>query len=146
MQSIVVRKIISLLIKKGKRQVSFRLFFASCSYLKLFFKINPFFTIKKAVINLTPFFELLKIQKNSQTNYVPRFTSLSRRRSLGLRWILITAKASRSALIKQLALEFFNASLAKGKPFDKKVELLKKAEASKTAFLSYQRNAYSTTN
>jgi ribosomal protein S7 len=146
MKSIVVRKIISLLIKKGKCQVSSRLFIACCLYLKLFFKINPFFTIKKAVINVTPFFEVLKIQKNSQTNYVPRFTSLSRRRALGLRWILITTKSSKSAVIKQLALEFFNASLSKGKPFDKKVELLKKAEASKTAFLFYTENAYSTTN
>jgi len=125
------KKIVNLLIFSGKKQIGIKLINFCFLFIKIFFKINPAFIFKKAMSCLIPFFELKKIQKGTQSSYSVKFTKTERRQALCLRWVIAIARESNSKFYKQLALELYNSSMAKGRAFDKKVELLKKAEVFK---------------
>jgi ribosomal protein S7 len=121
------KKIARLVMLSGKKQVAVRQLNKCLSFLKLFFKVNPFFIFKKALSIITPCFELKKAQKGSQANYVLHFSKFLRRQTVGIRWLASFSKSG-SKFYKQLAVELFNLSSCKGKAFDKKTELIRKAE------------------
>jgi len=121
------KKMASLAMLSGKNQVAARQLTMCLSFLKLFFKINPFFVFKKALCKITPCFELKKVQKGNQVNYVVNFSKFLRRQNIGTRWLVSFSKSD-SKFYKQLAVELFNSASCKGKVFDKKTELIRKAE------------------
>ena len=127
MTIIAHKKIAKLIMLSGKNQVSARQLNICLSFLKLFFKINPFFVFKKALFIITPCFELKKVKKSNQANYVISFSKFLRRQNIGIRWLASFSKNG-SKFYKQLAVELFNAASCKGKAFDKKTELIRKAE------------------
>jgi len=126
------KKISKLIMRSGKNQVAARQLDMCLSFLKLFFKINPFFVFKKALFLITPCFELKKVQKGNQSNYFINFSKLLRRQNLGIRWLAYYSKSG-SKFYKQLALELINSLSCKGKIFDKKTELIRKAEIFKNS-------------
>jgi small subunit ribosomal protein S7 len=127
------KKIINLLSRSGQKQTSSKLFGFCFTFIKLFFKANPSFVFKKALYSVVPSFELKRVQRGSQLSFAVRLTTLQRRQSMALRWFTSIAKTNNTKLSKQLALELFNASQNKGKSFEKKVDLLKKAEIFKNS-------------
>jgi len=127
MSTNLYKKIARLLILAGKYQVAVRQLSNCLVFIKLFFKMNPAFVFKKALLISTPCFELKKTQKSNQSVYIVRFSKLTRRRSIAIRWLVSFSKSG-SKFYKQLGAELFSASNGKGRVFDKKIELLRKAE------------------
>jgi small subunit ribosomal protein S7 len=121
------KKIARLLIRAGKYPVAARQLNNCLVFIKLFFKLNPSFVFKKALLICTPCFELKKIQKGNQAVYVVKFSKLSRRQSIAMRWLVSFSKSG-SKGYKQLGVDLFSASNSKGKSFEKKIDLIRKSE------------------
>lgn len=138
---ITYNKLRGIIQKKGKKTFSYFLLYSCFLFIKKTFRLNPFFIFKKALENVTPPFDLIRIRKGSQTFYSVKLASIQKRTGYALHWLINFSKNSDQKFFQKIAIETYLSATKRGKAYEKKIDLLKKAEFNKT-FLHY---AYSTT-
>lgn len=125
-------KLISILLKKGKKSLGLLVIKRCFLYIKYMFKLNPYFIFHKAIENVVLPFELIKIKKGSQVVFGVKLITTKRRFALAIRWLVGFSRIKKHPFFLKFATELYTAAANKGKACDKKLELLKKAELYKT--------------
>jgi len=134
----VMGRLISALIKKGKKSIAQKIFYTNLEIIKEKTKKMPEEVFKKAIENARPLLEVKPRRVGGATYQVP--IEVSERRSIGLalRWIIQNALARKGASMAQrLATEIIDASNNTGGSIKKKDDTHKMAEANR-AFAHYK--------
>ena len=99
---------------------------------------DPFKVFKQAIENVKPFMETKSRRVGGSTYQVPIEVSQRRRTSLGLRWIVNSARSrGEKTMAERMAGELMDAFANKGGAVRKKEEVHRMAEANR-AFAHYR--------
>ena len=130
---LVVAKFINNLMKKGKKSLAEKIFYASIDKIKSQVKVDDGIEyFKKAIDNVSPILEVKSKRIGGATYQVPIEISDSRRLALAMRWIITYAKARKGqTMADRLAAELIAAANNDGSSFKKKEDTHKMAEANK---------------
>nr|YP_009105790.1 ribosomal protein S7 [Koliella corcontica]AIT94527.1 ribosomal protein S7 [Koliella corcontica] len=134
----LVHTIINHLMKKGKKTLSFRIFYKSMSQIGEISKQDPIEIIEQAIKNATPLVEVKARRIGGSTFQVPLEVSNDRGTALAIRWILNSCRSkSGKNMISKLTAEILDASKNIGNAIKKRDEIHRMAEANK-AFAKYR--------
>lgn len=134
----LVHTIINHLMKKGKKTLSFRIFYKSMSQIGEISKQDPIEIIEQAIKNATPLVEVKARRIGGSTFQVPLEVSNDRGTALAIRWILNSCRSkSGKNMISKLTTEILDASKNIGNAIKKRDEIHRMAEANK-AFAKYR--------
>lgn len=136
--NIIVTSFINQLMESGKKNVAQRIFYNAMDIAekKLNKPAGEIFT--KALENVKPVLEVRSRRVGGATYQVPVQVRQNRRNSLGIRWIIQSARERKGrSMIEKLAEEIMEAYKGEGPAVKKKDETHKMAEANK-AFAHYR--------
>ena len=130
---LVVAKFINNLMKKGKKSLAEKIFYASIDKIKSQVKVDDGIEyFKKAIDNVSPILEVKSKRIGGATYQVPIEISDSRRLALAMRWIISYAKARKGqTMADRLAAELIAAANNDGSSVKKKEDTHKMADANK---------------
>ena len=134
----LVHMIVNHLMKKGKKSLAYRIFYAAMKQIGEITEKDPVQVIEQAIRNATPLVEVKARRIGGSTYQVPLTVNPERGTALGIRWILSSCR-SRSGrdMISKLTNEFLDASKNMGNGIRKRDEIHRMAEANK-AFAKYR--------
>lgn len=136
--NIIVTSFINQLMESGKKNVAQRIFYNAMDIAekKLNKPAGEIFT--KALENVKPVLEVRSRRVGGATYQVPVQVRQNRRNSLGIRWIIQSARERKGrSMIEKLSEEIMEAYKGEGAAIKKKDETHKMAEANK-AFAHYR--------
>lgn len=134
----LIHIIVNHLMKKGKKSLAFRLFYAALQQIGEITQQDPIQVIEQAIRNATPLVEVKARRVGGSTYQVPLEVNPERGTALAIRWILISCRArSGKTMILNLTNEFLDASKNMGNAIRKRDEVHRMAEANK-AFAKYR--------
>lgn len=134
----LIQMIVNRLMKKGKKSLSYRLFYKSMKQLSETTQQDPIKIIEQAVRNATPLIEVKARRVGGSTYQVPVEVDPERGTTLALRWIIGSCKnRSGKSMVSKLTNEFLDSSKNLGNAIRKRDEVHKMAEANK-AFAKYR--------
>lgn len=136
--NIIVTSFINQLMESGKKNVAQRIFYNAMDIAekKLNKPAGEIFT--KALENVKPVLEVRSRRVGGATYQVPVQVRQNRRNSLGIRWIIQSARERKGrSMIEKLSEEIMEAYKGEGPAVKKKDETHKMAEANK-AFAHYR--------
>ena len=128
----LVTKAINAVMYEGKKNLAQNIVYKSFELIKEKTKEEGIEVFKKALENIMPSLEL-RVKRVAGSNFqVPTPVSKERRQTLGLRWLILSArKRNEKSMIEKLANEIIDASKGTGAAFKKKEDTHKMAEANK---------------
>ena len=134
----LISKFINGVMRRGKKNVSERIFYHALDIIKEKTHSDPTKTFKQAMDNVKPELEVKARRVGGATYQVPVEVRMDRKISLAIRWILKYARErSEKTMIDKLASEIIDAYNNKGGAIKKREDTLKMAEANK-AFAHYR--------
>jgi small subunit ribosomal protein S7 len=134
----LVTKFINGLMHKGKKSLAERIFYEALDIVQEKTKDDPVKTFKRAVENVKPVLEVRSRRVGGSTYQIPIDVRPERRTTLGIRWIIHTARARHErSMQERLAAELLDAANGQGNAVKKKEDTHKMAEANK-AFAHYR--------
>jgi len=90
--TLIQAKFINILLKKGNKNKSERIFNDTMSYIAQLSSDNPIIVLEKSVDNARPLIELKPIRVAGVTYRIPFELNRKRQTSIAIRWIIETAK------------------------------------------------------
>ena len=134
----LVHMVVNHLMKKGKKSLAYRIFYAAMKQIGEITEKDPVQVLEQAIRNATPLVEVKARRIGGSTYQVPLTVNPERGTALGIRWILSSCR-SRSGrdMISKLTNEFLDASKNMGNAIRKRDEIHRMAEANK-AFAKYR--------
>ncbi len=134
----LVAKMVNKVMLDGKKNTAERIFYGAMSIIEKKTGEDPFKVFKQAIENVKPFMETKSRRVGGSTYQVPIEVSQRRRTSLGLRWIVNSARSrGEKTMAERLAGELMDAFGSKGGAVRKKEEVHRMAEANR-AFAHYR--------
>ena len=136
--SVDVSKFINRIMRRGKKSLAERIFYATIEKIKERTNENPIETFQKALKNATPLLEVKARRIGGSTYQVPIDVDADRGFALASTWIIESAKKrSGKSFIDKLTNELMDASNGQGSACKKREDTHKMAEANK-AFAHYR--------
>ena len=137
-ESVLVTQMVNKLMLGGKKSVAQQTFYRAMNLLEKRSGEDPLKVFKQAVENAKPFMETKSRRVGGSTYQVPIEVSPRRRTSLGLRWIVSSARGrGEKTMHERLAGELLEAANSRGCAVRKKEEIHRMAEANR-AFAHYR--------
>jgi small subunit ribosomal protein S7 len=134
----LVTKFINVLMARGKKSLSERIFYGALDLVGDRSKQDPLVLFKRALDNVKPVLEVKSRRVGGSTYQVPVEVRFERRQALSIRWIVQASKArSERTMQQRLAAELLDAANNTGTSIKKKEDTHKMAEANK-AFAHYR--------
>jgi small subunit ribosomal protein S7 len=134
----LVARMITGIMRKGKKTVAERIVYGSMEIIKEKAKEDPVSILKKAVDNTKPVLEVKSRRVGGATYQVPVEVRPERRLALSLRWMITFARGrSEKRMVDRLSAEILDAYNNRGLTVKKKEDTHKMAEANK-AFAHYR--------
>ena len=129
--SYLIQMFTNRLLKKGKKQLAYRIILKSLSLIQSQKKLDAIQTLEMAIQNLSPSIEIKTKRIGGAVYSIPVEISSIRATNLAIRWLLLAAKqrTGKSMSIK-LADEIFDAFKNMGNAIRKKDEVHRMAESS----------------
>ena len=130
--SVLVTKLINGVMLDGKKGVSQKVVYDAFDLIQKKLDRNPLEVFTEALNNIMPALEVKARRIGGSTYQVPLEIRAERRQTLGLRWIVLYARArSERTMQERLAGEILDACNQQGSAFKKKEDVHKMAEANK---------------
>ncbi|EGZ30939.1 30S ribosomal protein S7 [Malacoplasma iowae] len=128
----LVTKAINAVMLDGKKGLAQNIVYDSFKLIETKTKEEGIEVFKKALNNIMPSLEL-RVRRIAGANFqVPTPVSKERRQTLGLRWLILSARnRNEKSMVEKLANEIIDASKGTGASFKKKEDTHKMAEANK---------------
>lgn len=136
----VIAKLINKLMVDGKKSVAQKIVYGTFKNIEAKGE-DPIKTFEKALENVTPKMEVRPRRVGGASYMVPMEVRGSRRQSLALTWLVISARArsakdverikNRPLMISKLTAEIMEAAAGSGKAVGKRDEMNRMAEANK---------------
>ncbi len=128
----LVTKAINAVMLDGKKGLAQNIVYDSFKLIETKTKEEGVEVFKKALNNIMPSLEL-RVRRIAGANFqVPTPVSKERRQTLGLRWLILSARnRNEKSMVEKLANEIIDASKGTGASFKKKEDTHKMAEANK---------------
>ena len=137
--NIIVSKFINCLMWQGKKSIAEEIMYKAMDFMKEKTGEDELKVFLKALENAKPVIEVRSKRVGGQNLQVPMQVSPKRRQSLGMRWLISSARASSGKPMHQrLAAELLSAYKGEGAAVTKKDNVHKMAEANK-AFAHFAR-------
>ena len=137
-KSKLVSKFINCMMNDGKKSVSESIMYKAFEIIETKTKEPPLKIFEKAMDNVKPIIEVKSRRVGGSTYQVPVEVRRSRRRALGIRWLIAFArKRSEKTMPERLAAELMDAANQRGAAIKKKEDTHRMAEANK-AFAHYR--------
>ena len=134
----LVAKFMNTLMFGGKKSTAEGILYGSFEIIKARFKEDPLEVFRKALDNVKPKLEVKSRRVGGATYQVPVEVRPERRVALGMRWLVMHARArGEKTMMERLAAEFVDASQLRGGAVKKKDDTHRMAEANK-AFAHYR--------
>ncbi|MBN2546175.1 MAG: 30S ribosomal protein S7 [Spirochaetes bacterium] len=129
---IIMSKFINILMTRGKKSVSRKIFYTTLDNLEKKTKKNPIEVFEKALDNVRPIVEVKSRRVGGATYQVPVEVSESRGIALAMRWIASYSRArNEKTMADKLTGELMDAYNQTGTTFKKREDTHKMAEANK---------------
>jgi small subunit ribosomal protein S7 len=136
--STLVGKLVSLVLREGKKSVAEKVVYGTMDVLKHKTKEDPLKVLEKAIDNARPLLETKSRRVGGATYQVPVEVPEQRSVSLGMRWLVRFARErSGRSMEEKLAAEILDALSNKGGAVKKREDTHKMAEANR-AFAHYK--------
>lgn len=136
--SLLVYRLISKIMKRGKKTVAERIVYDALNILETQHKKEPLSILEQAVKNSTPTIEVKPRRVGGATYQVPVEMRGDRGNSMAIKWLVNSSRArAGKSMEEKLASELFEASQGQGATIKKKEELHKMAEANR-AFVHFR--------
>ena len=133
-----ISKFINRIMRRGKKSLAERIFYATLERIKERTNENPIETFQKALQNATPLLEVKARRIGGSTYQVPIDVKPDRGFALASSWIIAAAKnRSGKSFVEKLTNEMIDASNGSGQACKKREDTHKMAEANK-AFAHYK--------
>ncbi|MCR5265482.1 MAG: 30S ribosomal protein S7 [Cyanobacteria bacterium RUI128] len=133
-----ISKFINRIMRRGKKSLAERIFYATLEKIKERTSENPIETFQKALQNATPLLEVKARRIGGSTYQVPIEVKADRGFALASSWLIESAKKrSGKSFIDKLTNELMDASNGQGAACKKREDTHKMAEANK-AFAHYR--------
>lgn len=134
----IIHKLINSLMWDGKKTIAAKIVYGAFEIIENRIKEDPTKVFHKALDNVKPLLEVKPRRVGGATYQVPVEVRPERRISLGIKWIIRSARErSEKGMKEKLAAEIIDAYNNKGGAVKKKEETHKMAEANK-AFAHYR--------
>jgi len=134
----LVAKFMNTLMLSGKKSTAEGILYGAFEIIKARFKEDPLEVFRKALDNVKPKLEVKSRRVGGATYQVPVEVRPERRVALGMRWLVLNARArGEKTMMERLAAEFVDASQLRGGAVKKKDDTHRMAEANK-AFAHYR--------
>ena len=134
----LVTRLINGMMVDGKKQTAQRILYNAFERIKEQTGENPKDVFEKAMNNIMPEIEVKAKRIGGQNYQVPTPVKPERREALGLRWLVLYARARREKTMEErLAAEIIDASNKMGSAFKKREDVQKMAESNR-AFAHYK--------
>jgi len=129
---IMVAKFINQVMTNGKKTIAQKIVYEAFDLVKSQTKKDPLSVFNLAIQNVSPMLEVKPKRVGGATYQVPMEVKGNRRLSLGMKWIITSAKDKKGKAMKfKLAEELIEASENKGNSVRKKENVHKMAEANR---------------
>ena len=134
----LVAQMINKLLERGKKSVAEGIFYEAMRIIEQRTNGDPMRVFKQAIENAKPLMETKSRRVGGSTYQVPVEVNPRRRTSLGLRWIVDSARSrGEKSMAERLATELIEAAGEKGGAVRKKEDVHRMAESNK-AFAHYR--------
>jgi len=134
----MMSRFINKLMTRGKKSLARRIFYESCDIVAERTHKNPVEVFEQAVRNAAPVIMVKPRRVGGATYQVPVEVSEHRRVSLGMRWLLQSARARPGkSMSEKLANELMDAASGVGSTIKRREDTHKMAEANR-AFAHYR--------
>ena len=128
----LVSKFVNIMMLKGKKSISEKIFYDAMDVIEAKLKKDPTEIFQKAMNNVAPILEVRSRRGGGATYQVPVEVREKRRTSLAIRWIVANSrKRSEPTMAQRLAGEFMDAFRGEGASVKKREDTHKMAEANK---------------
>ena len=135
---VLVQRFINRLMVCGKKSVAEKIFYRAMEIVGERTKRNPLEVFHQALKNVMPILEVRPRRVGGATYQVPMEVRPERRTSLGIRWLVTSArKRGGRTMIDKLAAEIIDAANNQGAAVKKREDTHRMAEANK-AFAHYR--------
>ena len=136
--NLMMSRFINKLMMRGKKSLAQRIFYESCDIVAERTHKNPVEVFEQAVRNAAPVIMVKPRRVGGATYQVPVEVSEHRRVSLGMRWLLQSARARPGkSMSEKLANELMDAASGVGSTIKRREDTHKMAEANR-AFAHYR--------
>lgn len=133
-----VAKFINTVMNRGKKSLAERVFYQALDIIGSKTKEDALVVFKRAMDNVKPVLEVRSRRVGGATYQVPVEVRSDRRMSLGMRWLIDSARVREGkSMIDKLAAELIDAASNRGGAVKKKEETHRMAEANR-AFAHYR--------
>jgi small subunit ribosomal protein S7 len=134
----LVTKFMNAIMTEGKKSLAERTFYGALTLIEQRAKEDPLAIFKKALDNVKPMVEVRSRRVGGATYQVPVEVRPARRISLGMRWLVLYARARpEKSMVERLAGELNDAANNRGAAIKKREDTHRMAEANK-AFAHYR--------
>lgn len=134
----LVQRFINRLMMRGKKSVAEKIFYTTMDRIRERTGKDPLEVFHQAIRNVMPMVEVRPRRVGGATYQVPMEVRPERRRTLAIRWIILSARArSGKSMIEKLTAEILDAANNTGGAVKKKEDTHRMAEANK-AFAHYR--------
>ncbi len=128
----VVERLISTIMKRGKRSVAERIVYGAIEKVNENKEtIDPLDTLNKALDNVKPRLEVKSRRVGGATYQVPIEVAPERQLALAMRWIVGLAAKRRGQMVESLAAEIREAAAGQGGAIKKRDDVHKMAQANR---------------
>ncbi len=135
---VLVQRFINRLMMCGKKSVAEKIFYRAMEMVGERTKRNPLEVFHQALKNVMPVLEVRPRRVGGATYQVPMEVRPERRVSLGIRWLVLSArKRGGRTMVEKLAAEIMDAANNQGAAVKKREDTHRMAEANK-AFAHYR--------
>jgi small subunit ribosomal protein S7 len=134
----MVAKFVNTMMFTGKKSLAERIFYSSLELIGQRAKEEPLAVFRRAIDNVKPVVEVRSRRVGGATYQVPSEVRPQRRISLGMRWLVQTARGrGEKSMEERLAGEILEAAAGRGAAVKKREDTHRMAEANK-AFAHYR--------
>ncbi len=134
----LVQRFINRLMMRGKKSVAEKIFYTTMDRIRERTGKDPLEIFHQAIRNVMPVVEVRPRRVGGATYQVPMEVRPERRRTLAIRWIILSARArAGKSMIEKLTAEILEAANNTGGAVKKKEDTHRMAEANK-AFAHYR--------
>lgn len=121
---ILFKKILNILIKKGKKTLALRIFLKLLKNLNSIENSSSWEIIYKSFNNIKPIIHVKKVRKSSKIFTLPKLIDTEQKINISLRWILKSVSSRKERKLEdRLTNEFLDCFFGKGSTIAKKQSL-----------------------
>jgi len=130
--SVTVARLINKIMKQGKKSLAMRIVYDAMDIIEERTRRNPLEVFEQAVENATPVLEVRPRRVGGATYQVPMEVPSYRRLSLGLRWLVDSARQRPGkSMAQKLAAEVMDAAQGEGAAIRRRENVHRMAEANR---------------